>query len=129
MEYHSKERVHRNNMLADMPDDAPERIMKILHGTEYTLIDVLDNLINPKHWLREAYCLRDGLGSYSQACKKALERAGYKSEISGRKTNTLNCHHIKPYKYYPEGRCDPDNILVCTAFEHDKIHGFSTKLR
>lgn len=60
---------------------------------------------------------------YKDWRKAVFERDNYTCQVCGSKvSNTLNAHHIKPYKDYPKLRLDVNNgITVCKKC-HRKIH-------
>ena len=60
---------------------------------------------------------------YREAKEAAKERAAGKSELSGKKCDELEAHHIVPVATNPNLACDLDNIICLTPEEHKAFHG------
>lgn len=60
---------------------------------------------------------------YREAKEAAKERAAGKSELSGKKCDELQAHHIVPVATNPNLACDLDNIICLTPEEHKAFHG------
>ena len=60
---------------------------------------------------------------YREAIQAAKKRAAGKSELSGKKCNELEAHHIVPVATNPNLACDLDNIICLTPEEHKAFHG------
>ena len=60
---------------------------------------------------------------YREAIHAAKERAAGKSELSGKKCDELQAHHIVPVATNPNLACDLDNIICLTPEEHKAFHG------
>ena len=60
---------------------------------------------------------------YREAIQAAKERAAGKSELSGKKCDELQAHHIVPVATNPNLACDLDNIICLTPEEHKAFHG------
>lgn len=60
---------------------------------------------------------------YREAIHAAHERAAGKSELSGKKCDELQAHHIVPVATNPNLACDLDNIICLTPEEHKAFHG------
>ena len=59
---------------------------------------------------------------YKEWRAKVFERDGYKCQICGQIGGTLNAHHIKPYKDYPDLRHDVNNGVTLCKTCHKKVH-------
>ena len=60
---------------------------------------------------------------YMEAIHAAHERAAGKSELSGKKCDELQAHHIVPVATDASLACDLDNIICLTPEEHKSFHG------
>ena len=60
---------------------------------------------------------------YREAIHAAHERAAGKSELSGKKCDELQAHHIVPVATDASLACDMDNIICLTPEEHKAFHG------
>lgn len=58
---------------------------------------------------------------YQQFREEALNRAGYKCEVSG-DTEELDVHHISPKALDQESAFDPNNAIVLSKKAHRRIH-------
>ena len=87
------------------------------------------NKKNTKNQAKNAFRVADGFKTirntpeYREAKKAAKERAAGKSELSGKKCDELEAHHIAPVATNPNLACDLDNIICLTPEEHKAFHG------
>lgn len=87
------------------------------------------NKKNTKNQVLETFRVADGFKTirntpeYREAIHTAKERAAGKSELSGKKCDELQAHHIVPVATNPNLACDLDNIICLTPEEHKAFHG------
>ena len=87
------------------------------------------NKKNTKNQVPETFRVVDGFKTirdkpeYREAKEAAKERAAGKSELSGKKCDELQAHHIVPVATNPNLACDLNNIICLTPEEHKAFHG------
>lgn len=76
---------------------------------------------NPNKTDEERECER-AIPRYKRFIRKCLESVDYKCQLTGKRSKTLQCHHLYSYSRYRELREDPSNIIVILKEIHDKFH-------
>lgn len=98
------------------------KALELLDGDENILKEYINDNAHNTWLIREIECQQLGLGSYSEAMYKCFKRANGRCELTGRKTNNLNIHHLDGYNWYIQGRCDPNNLIALDKTVHQEFH-------